>query len=250
MTRKGPLRGVELYSGPSAIDGEPIVAVATFITRNGKTGGVIQTWILRQDVPPHVARRTGSSRSVCGDCPLDQGGCYVKWSEAPLGVWRGWVRGIYPTYVPAEHARHFAGRKLRIGSAGDPAAVPYRVWSSVCRVSAGWVGYTHQWRDGRYWRFRRLCMASAETVSGARKAIAAGWRTFRACLPESAALQPGERWCPASPDGGSKVQCDRCGRCRGDAPGQVVAIVAHGSPAVVHAFRRVVVELERTEGGA
>jgi len=35
------------YRGPSLIDGEPIVGVAIYSDRNGKTGRVLQTYIIR-----------------------------------------------------------------------------------------------------------------------------------------------------------------------------------------------------------
>ena len=44
-----------LYEGPSMLDGAPIVVIATgFAERSGndKTGAMIQTWILRADIPP------------------------------------------------------------------------------------------------------------------------------------------------------------------------------------------------------
>ena len=45
-------RGLVLYEGPSEIDGKPIVCIATLDSRNRKTGNMVQTWILRQDVSP------------------------------------------------------------------------------------------------------------------------------------------------------------------------------------------------------
>ena len=44
--------GVILYSGPSRIDNEPIVVIATFDSDNEKTGKMIQTWIIRRDLSP------------------------------------------------------------------------------------------------------------------------------------------------------------------------------------------------------
>ena len=47
--RKNEIRGFVLYEGPSKLDGEPIVAIATLKTENTKTGPTIQTWILKAD---------------------------------------------------------------------------------------------------------------------------------------------------------------------------------------------------------
>lgn len=70
---QGEHQGLVLWEGPSRLDGAPIVLIATGMRRgssNEKTGPMVQTWILRQDVAPHVAQRTGADASVCGDCPL------------------------------------------------------------------------------------------------------------------------------------------------------------------------------------
>ena len=53
-----------IYEGPSLLDGQQIVVIATGIkskSSNGKTGGMIQTWILLCDIDPHV-RRTNPVR--------------------------------------------------------------------------------------------------------------------------------------------------------------------------------------------
>ena len=39
-------KGYILYEGPSALDGAPIVVIATMETSNAKTGAMVQTWIL------------------------------------------------------------------------------------------------------------------------------------------------------------------------------------------------------------
>jgi hypothetical protein len=59
-----------LYRGPSEIDGQPIVAIATYSNRNTKTGQVVQTYILREDINPLEASKTGQDYSICGDCPM------------------------------------------------------------------------------------------------------------------------------------------------------------------------------------
>ena len=63
--------GAVIYHGPSAIDGGPIVVIATGLTvgsANSKTGAMIQTHIMRADVDPLTALRTGADVSVCGGC--------------------------------------------------------------------------------------------------------------------------------------------------------------------------------------
>lgn len=54
------MAGFILYEGASLYDGKPIVVIATMETRNAKTGsGMIQTWVMLQNVNPIEASRTG-----------------------------------------------------------------------------------------------------------------------------------------------------------------------------------------------
>ena len=59
-----------IYNGPSLLDGKPIVVIATFSNRNTKTGAVVQTYILRSDINPLEASKTGEDFSICGDCTM------------------------------------------------------------------------------------------------------------------------------------------------------------------------------------
>jgi hypothetical protein len=58
-----------IYRGPSLIDGEPIVAIAQVSSRNAKTGSMVQTFIMRADMDPITANRTGADHAICGTCP-------------------------------------------------------------------------------------------------------------------------------------------------------------------------------------
>jgi hypothetical protein len=129
---------------------------------------------------------------------------------------------------------------LRIGSYGDPVAVPYSVWSPLVAVAAGHTGYTHAWRETRFWRYRRILMASCESLDDANSARARGWRTFRTG-PEGELPVRGEFRCPASAEENKRLSCNRCGACDGakDKPGRAsVLIQAHGSPATLGSYRR------------
>ena len=106
LMRRGILpgfSGVVLYDGPSRIDGAPIVAIACRIADasvNSKTGAMVQTFIMRRDIAPHKALKTGDDSSVCGDCklrPIYKGAtrCYVRVYQAPLSVWNAFHRGRY-----------------------------------------------------------------------------------------------------------------------------------------------------------
>jgi len=58
-----------IYRGPSLIDGAPIVVVALWSKANRKTGGMLQTYVIRDDMDPLKASKTGADRAICGDCP-------------------------------------------------------------------------------------------------------------------------------------------------------------------------------------
>ena len=88
--------GFVIYEGQSLLDGAPIVAIALTGSSNPKTGDMVQTYILRQDVRPAEALRTGQDASICGDCkhrPLLGGACYVVVAQGPTVVWKGYKAG-------------------------------------------------------------------------------------------------------------------------------------------------------------
>ena len=91
-------QGYVLYQGPSRLNGEPIVAIATMRTANVKTGNMVQTWILTAEVSPEQAVKTGADEAVCGSCPhrhFLNGGCYVVPAFSGLFAphWRSDARG-------------------------------------------------------------------------------------------------------------------------------------------------------------
>ena len=63
------MNGFIIYEGRSAIDRAPIVVILTGLkpSKNSKTGAMLQTWILRADMHPLEALRTGADRAICGD---------------------------------------------------------------------------------------------------------------------------------------------------------------------------------------
>ena len=218
--------GVVLYDGPSKIDGEPIIAIACRImesSENDKTGAMVQTFIMRKDIAPHEALKTGDDSSVCGDCalrPINKGAtrCYVRVYQAPLSVWGAFHRDRYATpgvdFDAALLPELFAGLSFRIGSYGDPAAIPAKVWRSATSRVNNRTGYTHQWRKRIGAGLKNLCMASADNPADVASASAKGWRTFRVRKHDAPTLKT-ESICPASKEGGKRVQCDTCGLCQG-----------------------------------
>jgi hypothetical protein len=210
-------QGLVLYRGASLLDGSPIVVVAVGLSRkskNGKTGHMVQVYILPDNgEDPIRAVKSGGDAAICGDCVHRGRSCYVNVAQAPLAIYRALKRGSYPTFYPPAHLHLFAGRHVRFGAYGDPAAVPLRVWRLLANVSAGWTGYTHQWRTCNE-EYRRYLMASCETARQREQAMAKGWRTFRTRLAHEP-LEQGEFSCPASAEEGRRLTCEQCGACDG-----------------------------------
>ena len=218
--------GVVLYDGPSKLDGAPIIAIACRITQasnNAKTGAMVQTFIMRRDIAPHLALKTGDDSSVCGDCklrPIHKGTtrCYVRVYQAPLSVWNAFHRGRYAVpgvdFDAALLPALFSGLAFRIGTYGDPAAIPSKIWKASTRRVKSRTGYTHQWRRRVAVGLKGLCMASADTAPDVETATARGWRSFRV-RKHTAPVLAGESVCPASREGGQRTQCDTCGLCAG-----------------------------------
>lgn len=231
--RKPNPNGAVLYRGPSMLDGAPIVVILTGLanaSRNAKTGDMLQTWIMRADVHPLAALK-GADASICGACPhrpASGGACYVQVGRAPSNIWKAFAAD---RYAYGEGVQLGAGRMVRLGSYGDPAAVPAAVWEALTRHASGWTGYTHQWRTAPH--LKPLCMASVDSEAEAMEARAQGWRTFRvrgAAEPVAARL---EFVCPASEEAGRKTDCATCRACMGTA-GKAKAspvIIAHGPTA-------------------
>ena len=229
--------GAILYRGPSMLDGAPIVVIATGLTgksRNAKTGDMVQTWILRDDVDPHDATKGGEDASICGDCvhrPALGGSCYVKVFQAPKSVWKAFQRGVYSEGLDYA-VQAAAGRMVRLGSYGDPAAVPLRVWEAFTSLAEGWTGYTHQWRTAPA-GFKPLVMASADSEAEGIIARVSGWRTFRVRTASEPILAKQEFMCPASEEAGRKTDCASCKACMGTESKARVSpvIIAHGNTA-------------------
>ena len=245
MARKN---GYVIYRGPSMLDGEPIVVIATGFadgSDNRKTGSMIQTWILREDVDPLTATRTGDDSSICGGCThrgviidgQNEGrSCYVKVWQAPLNVWKAYKRGIYPEMDYMDLAWLFAGKPVRFGSYGDPAAMPLNVIDVIGMTAEFTTGYTHQWREVDT-GYAKWLMASADNAGDRFMARAYGYRTFRVRAANEE-LGKKEIVCPASKEAGQKTTCAECKACGGtNAKAKVdIVIMAHGEPVKVSNF--------------
>ena len=157
-------------------------------------------------VPPARSRRRWTQhRARVVTCK-----CGMRHTRSGIRTTRGSIRTISRKL----HAHLFQGRKLRLGAYGDPCSVPYRVWKPLVDMSTGHTGYTHQWQDKRFWRFRSILMASVETPALADIARSRGWRYFRT-MQDISQLGTGEILCPASKEAGKRRQCETCLACKG-----------------------------------
>lgn len=232
-----------IYRGPSLIDGAPIVVIAIDSARNTKTGRMVQTYILRADIDPREANKTGADFSICGNCPhrgtptddpaakqAKGRSCYVLLGQGPLAAYRTMLRGVYPTVQGhAAIAAIGRGKLVRLGTYGDPAAVPSYIWESLISDAAGHTAYSHQAAtQGADFRPNYM-MQSADSESDARAAWAAGRRTFRVVASVADIIAGKEILCPASKEAGRRVTCSQCKLCGGaSVQAKSIAIPDHG----------------------
>ena len=225
MTKK-PL-GYIAYEGPSEIDGRPIVVIVNRIdgSANAKTGAIVQSFILRSDIAPVEALQTGDDVSICGQCPhrpyliktgkSEEPPCYVNVGRSVRSVFEAYKRGRYERADNATIAQALARKIVRLGTYGDPAAAPVKMWQEITAEAEGIRGYTHQWQamDFDHAAWAPLVMASADSIDEAAQANLYGMRVFRVSVGVD--RQPGEASCPASAEGGRKATCATCILCSG-----------------------------------
>jgi len=227
-----------IYKGPSLLDDKPIVAIATYSDRNTKTGKVLQTYIIRADISPLEASKSGEDFSICGDCKFRgtpttdpvrkqavKRDCYVNLGQGPTIVFKSYMRGVYPmANNRADRTDLGFGRVVRIGTYGDPAAVPSWIWDQLLTGCESHLAYSHQ--SG----FRPdIAMQSADTEAQAVAHWNNGARTFRVITDIGDLVKGKEILCPASKEAGRRVQCNACKLCGGTSikASKSIAIVQH-----------------------
>ena len=221
-----------IYKGQSLLDGKPIVVIATYSDRNSKTGKVLQTYIIRSDINPLEASKTGEDYSICGPCvmrgtPTDDPkrkqakdrDCYVNLGQGVLIVYRAFINCVYPPANPRDIGR---GRFVRVGTYGDGSAVPQYVWDELLSEASDWTAYSHQsgWRPD-------IAMQSVHSHTEAQMHWHAGRRTFRVIANLGELDRANEALCPASKEAGRRVQCTSCKLCKGSTLAKSIAIVQH-----------------------
>lgn len=243
--------GFIAWEGPSAFDGAPIVVIVTCVvkpSKNPKTGPMVQTFILRQDLRPGQALASGADASICGDCKLRPDPvtgvrrCYVA-MHSVTSVWKAYHAGKYPRLSRADAVAALAGRRVRLGAYGDPSAVSdATLWADLVSQVAGWTGYTHAWR--RTSALQGLVMASVDTEAEYIDAKATGWRTFRVLGVDTCGAAEvkvkGEVSCPASNEASNLTTCEKCQLCKGTSKNaKDIAIIDHSLPAVARMRRSI-----------
>lgn len=226
------INGFITYQGPSMLD--PDVEIMLVVTgldaarkarhndANTKTGAMVQTYIMRTDIPPVEAVQQELDYPICGDCiHAEHDTCYVQIGQGPRIVYDGVQRGIYPFIPPHLGAQLLADLPVRIGTYGDGAAIPAHTWLSLMIYTPRWTGYCHQWRDERFQHMKIWCMASCDTPQDAWEAIGKGWKPYLV-MPKNghapAKLDLGTirlSLCPASEEAGKRVVCADCLQCKG-----------------------------------
>ena len=232
-----------LYKGISLLDDEtPIMVVMSGFKKdsnNKKTGSLVQLYILPVHDTPKDTYFAGS-KAVCGDCKYNgNNGCYVRWSN--LGsLWRA---AKNQSAIPMSLSKEFLrGLRVRVGAAGDPAAVPTSVWSELLSTCENFTGYTHQWNKEQYQDMQGLFMASVDNARENVKARALGWSTFFVTDSEDEAKKEGTR-CLASAGKtdihGLPTTCSTCMLCNGKSRNQkTITEVLHGASNTLHKARK------------
>jgi hypothetical protein len=209
-----------LWEGRSLIDDAPIVAIATAGSANRKTGPMIQVWIIRSDMAPHVARRAGLDVSVCGHCAM-RDACYVVTAHSPRSVWEAYHAGLYRSVAP----NAFERSAIRWGAYGDPALLPAELVRACNAAARGWTGYTHQHKRAWAQWCRGVFMASVETAAQEERLRAQGWGTFRVGRKDGSDLGSSTQ-CPYDTIGTTCIECRAC-----DGGARAIYVAAHGAGA-------------------
>jgi len=218
--------GYIIYKGKSLLDKKPIVVIALAKSRNTKTGNMVQTYILRENIDPREANKTGEDFSICGNCPLKgephneptratakNRACYVNLGQGVLITYKQYKKGAYPIATSDQIKELGRGRVVRLGTYGDPASVPRKIWDLLLDDCVHHTGYSHQHdlKDS----YQDITMKSVETIEQAFKSWAQGVRTFRTINNVNEIVKGQEILCPASKEAGRVKTCATCQLCSG-----------------------------------
>lgn len=231
-----------IWEGASLFNGEPIKVVMSCYTKdsiNDKTGPLVQLYILPADKSPSEAY-FNENPLVCGDCKFLNNGCYVRWPNL-RGIWSSAKQIHLSLEIAAWLCR---GLRVRVGAAGDPAAVPSYVWQELLSHADSWTGYTHAWKycDPS---LRRYFMASCDTENETKQAIKQGWNVF---FVHDGEITEDVNHIPCNADGVTKT-CFSCMLCHGSSSNRqksfVITEQLHGSTSTKAAARKAILSAKK-----
>jgi hypothetical protein len=204
---------VVVYTGPSQINNDNIFMAVTGLasSTNRKTGAMLQTYIMLQDDDPMTAVRIGTDVGICAGCKhrtdrayyratnVVHRTCYVNIGQGPRSIYKCFSSTGYRVLKTfAELTALGEGKVIRVGTYGDPVAVPLDIWTALLSKSNGHTGYTHQWKNPHFADYRRFCQASVDNEAEALLAANMGWGYFRVAAATGWNLTSNEQLCPAS----------------------------------------------------
>ena len=238
------MTGTIIYQGQSLIDGKDIVVIYFNGSKNTKTGNMAQTYIIRSDIDPLLASKTGADYSICGNCkhrgtPTNDPNrkqainrtCYVKLFQGVLAVYKSFKKGNYKVVnnlMGLKLALLGENQVVRLGTYGDPSAVPSYIWDSLLSKAKKHTGYTHQSKIGSADVRADQCMMSADSYEESKQFWSKGFRTFRVLQKNEVLDSKNEVLCPASKEAGKRTTCENCVLCSGsNINAKSVAIYQH-----------------------
>lgn len=230
-----------LWEGKSQFTDAPIVVIVTGLmySKNKKTGNMLQTYILNQNICPVDAVKTGEDENICFDCSLrpilnkkqkgeelknEDGICYILHWQDPQRIWNNYHEGVLEKIDDIDLSM-FKRRGLRLGSYGDPAAVPFYVWKNILQATAFHTGYTSQWRKDIAQEYKGICQASCHNRKDALEAQKLGWKTYTNLPLDTNNIGLNSVKCPYSED--ETMKCLECKLCNGAKVN--VEILDHGA---------------------
>ena len=236
------MTGTIIYQGQSLIDNKDIVVVFLPKRKNKKTGNMCQVYILVLDIDPRLASKTGADYSICGDCkhrgtPTNDPNrkqainrtCYVKLYQGVLATYRAFKKGNYSVINNHNDIQSLGENQvIRLGTYGDPSAVPSYIWDSLLSKAKKHTGYTHQSKIASADVRADQCMMSADSYEESKQFWSKGFRTFRVLQKNEELDAKHEVLCPASKEAGKRTTCENCVLCSGsNINAKSVAIYQH-----------------------
>ena len=239
---KNKPKGFIIYQGKSLIDGKMIVVIFLPKSKNKKTGNMCQVYILVMDIDPRLASKTGADYSICGNCkhrgtPTNDPNrsyakgrtCYVNLAQGVLVVYKQLMKGAYPMVNNHKDIQSLGENQvIRLGTYGDPSAVPSYIWDSLLSKAKKHTGYTHQSKIASADVRADQCMMSADSYEESKQFWSKGFRTFRVLQKNEVLDSKNEVLCPASKEAGKRTTCEQCVLCSGsNINAKSVAIYQH-----------------------